>query len=166
MAHDASGVLGAQQLAGVKVNPRGFGKSTARKFGGAGAGGGAVGAVSTTITQAIATNGEKAAKQSVAQAVTPQFGVIAWLAVTESELALVELKRERSVGLQVHAAIARLPRSEVASTHLGRGILMAPPLTISFTDGTTWELEVPITQKRHAKNLVHTSRIARLRRAR
>jgi len=156
VAHDGSGVLGTQQLAGAKVNPRGFRKSTARKFGGVSAGGGAVGAVSTAIIQAIATKGEKVAKQAVGQAVTPQFGVIAWLAVTESELALVELKRERSVRLQVHEAIARVPRSEVASAHLGRGILMAPPLAISFTDGNAWGLEVPITQKRHAKNLVRT----------
>ena len=40
MAIDASEVLGSAQLAGVKVNPFGFGKRTAGRFGGAGAGAG------------------------------------------------------------------------------------------------------------------------------
>jgi hypothetical protein len=154
MAHDASAVLGAQQVGGVKVNPLGFAKRTARKFGGASAGAGAVGAVSVGIIQAAGMKGETKATQADTQPVTPQFGVVAWLAVTERDLALVELKRSRAVGLRVHAVIERVPRGDVASAQLGRGILMAPPLTLGFADGKTWQLEVPPTSRRSARKLV------------
>jgi hypothetical protein len=154
MAHDASTVLGEPQLAGVKVNPRGFGKQTTRKFGGVGAGAGAVGAVSAGIIQAIGTKGEKSVKEAVAESRTPQFGVLAWLAVTAHEMALVELKRDKGVGLRVHEVIERVSRSNVRSASLGRGIVFAPPLTVGFADGNTWQLEVPPTQRRRAKDLV------------
>jgi hypothetical protein len=156
MAHDASEILGATQLAGVKVNPFGFGKKTAGKFGGAGAGGGVGGAVSAGITNAMGMKAQKQAKQAAAESQTPQFGILAWLAVTERELALVELKREGGVGLHLERVIERLPRSDVASAELGRGVLFAPPLTVGFTNGSTWRLEVPITSKKHAKELVRT----------
>jgi hypothetical protein len=156
MAHDASEILGATQLAGVKVNPFGFGKKTAGKFGGAGAGGGVGGAVSAAITNATGMKAEKEAKQASADSQTPQFNIVAWLAVTDRELALIALKRQGSVGLHLDEVIERIPRSDVASAELGRGMLFAPPLTVGFTSGNSWRLEVPITSKKHAKELVRT----------
>jgi hypothetical protein len=58
--------------------------------------------------------------------------------------------------LAVGDVIERVPRSDVASATLGHGILTAPPLTIGFADGKSWQLEVPRTQRRHAKSLVRT----------
>lgn len=154
MAIDASGILGAQQLAGVKVNPLGFGKKTAGKFGGAGAGGGVGGLVSAGVTNAMGMKAEQAGRAAAAESQTPQFGVVAYLAVTDRELALVNLERSGAAGLRLADVIERFPRSDVASATLGRGILFAPPLTVAFTNGNTWRLEVPITSKKQAKRLV------------
>lgn len=157
MAYDASAVLGAPQLAGVKVNPLGFGRRTARTFGGVGTGGGAVGAVSTGIIQAIGMKGEKKQAQAAAESRTPQFGRLAWLAVTANELALVELKQDGLVGLRLEDVIERVPRSDVASAELGGGhTLYSPPLTITFVGGYTWRLEVPRPSKKAAKEVVGT----------
>jgi hypothetical protein len=109
--------------------------------------------VSAGITNAIGMKAGKEGKQAATGSQTPQFGRLAWLAVTDHELALVELKG--SAGLHLEQVIERIPRSEVASAELGRGVLFAPPLTVGFTNGDIWRLEVPITSKKQAKELVH-----------
>jgi hypothetical protein len=154
MAHDASEMLGATQLAGVKVSQFGFAKKTAGKFGGAGAAGGVGGLISAGWANAMGMKAEKQAKQAAAESQTPQFGIVAWLAVTDREVALVELKREHSVGMHLESVIERVPRSEVASAEVGPGVLFAPPLTVGFTNGNSWRLEVPIVCKKDAKKLV------------
>lgn len=154
MAIDASELLGSPQLAGVKVNPLGFGKRTAGKFGGVGAGAGVAGAVSVGLTNAIGMKAEKLASQAAAESRTPEFGRLAYLALTEHELALVELVQDGMVGLRLENVIERVPRNDVASAELGRAGLFSPPLTVGFTDGNTWRLEVPLPSKKHAKELV------------
>ena len=156
MAIDASEVLGSAQLAGVKVNPVGFGKRTAGRFGGAGAGAGVGGAISAGLTTAIGMKAEKQAQQAAAQSRTPDFGRLAWLAVTEHDLALVELKQDGMVGLRLESVIERVPRTDLASAELGRAGLFSPPLTLGFADGNTWRLEVPLPSKKHAKEVVAT----------
>ena len=70
---------------------------------------------------------------------TPKFPRIAFLAVTDQEIALL-----RSVGRvqrQAAGGTARVPRSDVASAGVSRGLLRCG-VTIRFTDGGSWELEV------------------------
>jgi len=148
MAHDASEILGSAQLAGVKVNPRGFGKSAGANFTGMYAG--LAGAVISTVA---AGRAKKQAAEAAAASTAPKFGRLAYLAVTADELALVELKG--AVGLELNQVIARIPRSEVASAELGGGhTLMSPPLTVTFASGDTWLLEVPRPSKKHALEVV------------
>jgi len=154
MAIDATAILGAPQLAGVKVNPLGFGKRTAGKFGAAGAGGGVAGAISAGVTNAIGMKAEKRAKLAAAESRTPQFGRLAYLAVTDGELALVELVQDGMVGLRLQEVIERVPRSDVASAQLSRAGIYSPPLTLGFTDGNTWRLEVPLPSRKQAKEVV------------
>jgi hypothetical protein len=154
MAIDASEVLGAPQLAGVKVNPLGFGKRTAGKFGGAGAGGGIGGAISAGLTNAMAMRSEKKAMAPRAQSRTPDFGRLAWLAITERDVALIELKQDGLVGLRLGNVIERVARSDVASAELGRAGICSPPFTLGFTDGNRWRLEVPLPSKKHPKQVV------------
>jgi hypothetical protein len=147
MALDASQVLGSAQLAGVKVNPRGAGKTTMAAS--VGMGGGIVGA-------AIGAGaGMKAGQQQAATAAaseTPKFGRLAYLAVTDGELALIQL---RSGIMTVHLGdvIARIPRSDVTSAEIGGGV--SPSLTITLGDGGSWQLEVPRPSKKHAQEVVH-----------
>jgi hypothetical protein len=105
MALDASGVLGSPQLAGVKVNPRGAGKSTAANF--SGIYGGLVGA---GIGAAAGMKAEQSQARMASGSETPRFGRLAYLPVTE-----------KVVTVYLGEVIARVPRSEVASVELSGG---------------------------------------------
>ncbi len=48
--------------------------------------------------------------------------------------------------------IERVPRGDVSSAELGRGL--PPSLTIAFRDGGTWRLEVPPPNKKQAESVV------------
>jgi hypothetical protein len=156
VALDASEILGAQQIAGVKVNPRGMGKKVAAPFTGmygavgAGAVGGLIGgAVSAGATGKAIREKEAAARASE----TPQFGRLAYLVVTPDEVALVHLK-SKVVTVAPDAVIARAPRSEVTGIELDKGGLYSPPLTVTFRDGNTWALEVPKPSVKSAKAVI------------
>lgn len=134
MAFDASTVLGSPQLAGVKVNPRGMSKRVAGNIGGRLPARIVYGSAGSTTSE------------------SPNFGRLAYLAVTDSELALITLK-SGLVTSKLDEVIARTPRSDVASAELGSGL--ATPLTITFSNGDTWQLEVPPPNKKHAQAVVH-----------
>jgi hypothetical protein len=146
MGLDASQVLGSRQLAGVKVSPKGFTMSVAAGSGGVGVGGLLGGAIS-------ATAGRKAERRQAQMAsATPEFGRAAYLAVTESELALIKLK-SGLVTFKLDEVIERVPRSDVASAELSGGI--APSLTITFANRDSWKLEFGRVAKKDAKAVVH-----------
>jgi hypothetical protein len=148
MAHDASEILGSPQLAGVKVNPRGMAKRV-----GANSVGMYAGAVGAVVSATAAGRASKQQAKFEQEAQTPKFGRLAYLAVTGSELALVELNT-KGMGLVLGEVLVRLPRSDVAGAELGGGhTLMSPPLTITFTAGERWELEVPRPSKKDAQEV-------------
>ena len=148
MALDASEILGSQQLAGVKVNPRGMGKAVGARYGGmyGGLAGAAVGAA-----RSMKANEEKIAFREESE--TPTFGRLAYFVVTPEEVALVELK-SKIVTVYLDQVIARVRRGEVASIELDGGGAGSCPLTVTFTSGDAWELEVPKPSKKYAKRVV------------
>jgi hypothetical protein len=135
MAIDASGVLGSQQVAGVKVNPPGYARRQARIQAG-------------SLAAGIVLGDEPRPGPGG----TPPFGRLAYLVVTGQEVALVKLRTSHAVMLKAAGVIARVPRSEVRSAELGPGY--AAPLTIFFTGGGTWRLEVPPPSKSYARAVV------------
>jgi hypothetical protein len=140
-ALDASQLLGSQQIAGVKVNPRG----RAKKVGGAAAGG-AVGVLAGKLGGRIALG---ATDNSSHQ--TPQFGRLGYLAVTAEEVALLKTK-SGLVSVTPSEVLVRVPRSEVASVDYGTGIV--PPLHIEFSSGERWALEIPTPNRKDAQAVV------------
>ena len=52
---------------------------------------------------------------------TPPFGGLAYLAVTDQELALVKLRCRKAVRLKAAEVIARVSRSELQNAELGHG---------------------------------------------
>ncbi len=84
---------------------------------------------------AIGATARKLAKEDTSQ--TPQFGKSAYLAVTDTEVAVLKVKRGAPGGLG--EVIARVPRTEVTSAKLG-GALRAN-LTITVNGGGQWEFE-------------------------
>jgi hypothetical protein len=135
MAIDASAVLGARQLAGVKVNPPGYAWRQAMIQGG-------------TLAADIVLGGQPHPRSPA----TPPFGRLAFLAVTDQELALVRLKSTQVVRMKAAEVIARVPRSQLQTAELAPGYVA--PLTIIFADGATWRLEVPPPSKGSGRAVV------------
>jgi hypothetical protein len=140
---DASGALGGPQIAGTWVNRRG----TAKKLVSAVTGsqlGGAVGSFAA----------ERAAGRSSAVLTeTPEFGRDGYLAVGEDDVALVQVKQGLMKMRVTDEVVARAARGEVARVELGSGKL-ACPLTITFSDGSRWEFDVPRAGRSAAQRVV------------
>jgi hypothetical protein len=143
MTADASQALGASQLAGTFVNPRGMAKKTVMRVAASQAAG-MVGGMAAHV----ATGDER-----VGVADSPGFGRDAYLAVSERDVALVKTKQGVMKLKITDQVIARASRSEVTCAQVGGGKL-ACPLTISFTSGATWEMDVPRAGKKAAKAVV------------
>jgi hypothetical protein len=149
MAIDASELLGAPQIAGVKVMARGATMGRALNQGGV-AVGGLIGAAGGALASG------KAAKAGAAgRADTPEFKGQALLALTDVEVALVKLK-QGAISAKPTEVIARAPRDEVAEAVVAGGLV--PKLTISFVDGSTWSMDVPRVVKKQGD----TNRIVEL----
>ena len=138
MAHNASQLLGAQQLAGTTVNPRGYGwKEGAARVG--------------VVGPAIGYAATKRAKENTSDA--PDFPRIAFLAVTDQEVALLKIGSGGLNG-KLEQVLARMPRGDVASAKVSPGVLRTN-LTINFTGGGTWELEVSPLLRQKVVQVVH-----------
>jgi hypothetical protein len=78
-------------------------------------------------------------RSPVIAAQTPKFAAAGYLAVTELEVALVQLKG--SVTLKPREVISRMPRSAVMSAEVGTGL--SPLLTITLAEGKFWQFQIP-----------------------
>lgn len=147
MGLDASQKLESAQLAGVRVNPRGFGKKMFGQMSGMYVGG--------LVGAAISAGGQQKAGKDKARwaatSETPKFGRLAYLAVTADELALVKLKSGLAT-TKLDDVLVRVPRAEVTSAELGKGF--SPALTIRFLNGENWQLEVPRLFKKDGEEVV------------
>lgn len=143
MADDASAVLGAPEIAGTFVNPKGMTKKVT-----ASVAGGVVGGVAGNMAVSLATG---PAYKGAAE--VPNFGRVAYVAASADEIALVKTKSGMLKMKLTDEALARVPRSEIASSELDQGTLLSH-LTIVFTNGVTWEFDVPKANKKTAQALV------------
>ena len=82
MADDASSALGAPEIAGSLVNPKGFTKKVTASTAGSQLGG-AIGSMAAGVI---------AGPASGSPAETPSFGRVGYIAVSENEVALVKTK--------------------------------------------------------------------------
>jgi hypothetical protein len=134
-APDGSAALGAPEVAGALVNPKGgFMKMAVGGIGG---------------INAI----EKYKKREAHD--LPSFGRVGYVTASEEEIALVKTKAG-TLGLKMKVTdevLARAPRSDIASAELDKGA-MTSKLTIAFTNGVTWEFQVPKQGKKNAVTFV------------
>jgi hypothetical protein len=126
MAYDASPLLGSQQIAGVRVLPfiRGMqGAREARPF---------------SVRDLFGFGTLMLGRSPVIPAQTPKVKRPGgYLTVTDSELALVQLKGARTP-VEV---TSRIPRNTVVSAEVGTGL--SPLLTIALADGKFWQFQIP-----------------------
>ena len=139
MAVDASELIGAQQIAGVLVRPRGATMGRALNQGGMSVGG-IVGAAGGALA-----SGKAAKSGQAARAETPEFKGSALLALTDGEVVLVKLKAGAMTS-KPSEVIARAPRELVDHAVLAGGLV--PKLSIDFTDGSEWSMDVPRVVKK------------------
>jgi hypothetical protein len=143
MPDDASHALGAPQLAGTLVNPKGLTRKMTASVAGQVAGGASGG-----LAAKMATGPLYEGVPGV-----PQFGRVGYVAVTEDEIALVKTKTGMFRMKISDRVLARAPRGEIDSVELDEGRLLSH-LRIAFAGGTVWEFDVPKQAKRTAQDVV------------
>ena len=140
MGQDAEKTLGSPEVAGTFVSPKGLTKQlTTRAAGGEFAG------IAGTVAAVAATSGPYQG--------APQFGTVGYVAVTETDVAVVRGKMgllKPKVGDDV---VGRVARDDVVSAELDGGALKAA-LRIDFADGGSWEFEVPKIHRKTAEKVV------------
>jgi hypothetical protein len=149
MAIDASELLGAPQIAAVKVMARGATMGRALNQGGMAAGG-LIGAAGGALA-----SGKAAKSGAASRGDTPEFKGQALLALTDREVALVKLK-QGAMSAKPTEVIARAPRDQVTDATVANGLV--PKLSITFADGSTWAMDVPRVVKKQGD----TNRIVEL----
>jgi hypothetical protein len=137
MAGEGSAALGAPEVAGAMVNPRGFGKKASL-----GAIGGVVGAVAASAVAGRSSTSD-----------VPAFGRVGYLAASEAEVALIKTKSGALKMKVTDQVLVRAPRDELEVVALNDGKLLSH-LRLQFTNGTVWEFDVPKIGKKNAKHLV------------
>ncbi|HET8977050.1 MAG TPA: hypothetical protein VFN87_02770 [Solirubrobacteraceae bacterium] len=140
MADEASRALGAPTVAGTFVNPKGMAKKMTASVAGGQVGG---------IAGSLATGAIAGRNSGAAQAV-PNFGRVGYLAVTDTEVALLGTRTgafKMKIGDKV---LARAPRAEITSAELDQGALLSH-LTIGFLNGASWQFDVPRQAKKPAQ---------------
>ena len=141
MADDASAALGAPEIAGTLVNPRGYVKKTVARVAGR-----EVAGLAGSLAAAIATR-DRAAVPDL-----PDFGRVGYVAVSATEIAVVKTKTGWKMR-PTDEALARAPRSELASASLDEGRMLSH-LRLQFADGRLWEFDIPKSDKRTARAVV------------
>jgi hypothetical protein len=142
MAENASIALGAPEIAGTLVNPKGLTK----KMTAATAGGELGGAVGSLAASVIAGQDSSATD-------LPNFGRVGYVAASESEIALVKTKTGAFKMKVSDEVLARAPRGEIKSIELDQGKLLSH-LTIAFDNGVRWQFDIPKQSKKTAQELV------------
>jgi hypothetical protein len=149
MAKDASASLGAAEVAGTLVSPRGLTKKMTMRTAG-----GQVGGLAGTATATATATAVSAKIDNVAPEV-PSFGRVGYLAASDTELVVTKTSQ---LGWKPHPtgeALVRVPRAEVESVAMEQGKLLSR-LTLSFAGGVTWDFEVPRASRKGAADFVNT----------
>jgi len=143
MAGDASRALGAPELAGVLVNPKGLTKKMTTAVAG-----GVVGGAAGTLAAHAATGPLYQGAPDV-----PDFGRVGYVAVTQNEVALVKTDTGMLRMKISDTVLARAPRSEITSAVLDKGRMLSH-MKIAFQNGVVWEFDVPKVGKKDAERVV------------
>ena len=127
---DGSNAARTGELAGSFVNPRGLTKKLSAARAGSPAG-----------------DADEGASE------IPSFGRVGYLSVTRDEIALVRTKAGAFRTTITDVALARVPRSAIASVVFDAGKLLSH-LSIAFDNAVVWEFDIPLLNKRTAENVV------------
>jgi hypothetical protein len=142
MADKVANALGAPELAGTLVNPKGYAKKAVARV----AGREVAGFVGSVAAGLAAGGAGKGAPD------LPDFGRVGYVAVSETDVALLKTKLGWKM-TPTEEVLARAPRSELASIDFDEG-KMVSHLTLQFGNGRLWRFDVPRSDKKTAKAVV------------
>jgi hypothetical protein len=135
----------ADWLAGTLVNPKGMTKKVTASVAGR-----EIAGLAGNLATNVATGGPYSGAPDV-----PNFGRVAYVGASADELALVKTKSGAFKMKVTDEVITSVPRSDIASAELEQGKLLSH-LKIEFTNGVTWEFDIPKMAKKTATELVTT----------
>jgi hypothetical protein len=113
-------------------------------------GGAVVGAAGSAVKAALDTATDK--RGTAASPLAGGTGTLGLLALTDDEIVLLDGHRGmvRPVADKV---VSRVARTRLAAVEIGKGKLSSP-IELTWNDGSSWVLEVPRQQVKHARALV------------
>ncbi len=142
MANDASTALGAPQIAGTLVNPRGYMKKTVARTAGR-----EIAGLAGDLAAGLA-----ARERNPGPSELPDFGRVGYVAVSATEVAVTKTKTGWKM-TPTDVALVRAPRSELSSAELEEGRMLSH-LRLRFANGLLWEFDVPRSDRETARSVV------------
>jgi hypothetical protein len=140
MADKVSNALGAPEIAGTLVNPKGYAKKAVARVAGREAAG-LVGSVAAGLAA-----GDPGAPD------LPDFGRVGYVAVSQSDVMVLKTKTGWKM-TPTEEVIVRASRSELASVEWDEG-KMVSHLTLQFANGHVWHFDVPRSDRKTARAVV------------
>jgi hypothetical protein len=140
MAGEVEKALGAPELAGTLVNPKGLMKKTVARTAG------------REVAGLVGSLAASAATRERGAPELPSFGRVGYVAVSADEVALLKTR----TGWKMHPTdevLARAPRSELASAELDEGRMLSH-LRLRFINNELWEFDIPRSDKKTARAVV------------
>jgi hypothetical protein len=142
MTDKVATALGAPEIAGTLVNPKGYAKKSVARVAGREVAG-LVGSVAAGLAVGDAGQGAPG---------LPDFGRVGYVAVSETDVALLKTKTGWKM-TPTEEVLARALRSELASVEFDEG-KMVSHLKLNFANGQIWHFDVPRSDRKTAKMVV------------
>jgi hypothetical protein len=142
MSGEADRALGAPEIAGAMVNPKGMTKKMTARVAGQ-----VVGGAAAAFAVGMKTGGPYDGVPDV-----PDFGRVGYVTCSEAEIALLKTKTGALKMKVTDEVLARAPRSAITSVELDRGKMLSH-LRIGFAGDVLWEFDIPKAALKGAERL-------------
>jgi hypothetical protein len=142
MSDEASRALGAPEMAGSLVNPKGMTRKMTAQVAG-----NVVGGAAGAFAVGLRTGAAYAGVPDV-----PDFGRVGYVTCSEDDIALLRTKTGALRMKVTDEVLARAPRSAITSVVLEKGRLLSH-LRIGFAGDVLWEFDIPKQASRSAERL-------------
>jgi hypothetical protein len=140
MADKVSNALGAPEIAGTLVNPRGYAKKAVARVAGR-----EVAGLVGSVVAGLAVGDQSAPD-------LPDFGRVGYVAVSEADVVVLKTRTGWKM-TPTEEVIVRASRGELSSVDWEEG-RMVSHMTMHFSNGHNWEFDVPRSDKKTAKAVI------------
>jgi hypothetical protein len=142
MSAEAARALGAPEIAGAMVNPKGLTKKMTAKVAGH-----VVGGAAAAIAVGLKMGGPYDGVPDV-----PDFGRVGYVTCSEGDIALLKTKTGALKMKVTEEVLARASRSAITSVEFDKGKMLSH-LRIGFAGDVLWEFDIPKAGAKAAERL-------------